>query len=211
MRLGRGRHRHGAPGPRRREPRGRRPPRADGADQEPRLRRAGGRRRRAGDGDRDATASGHFVRGLPQSAFHVSEDGRPQAITHFASENVPLELIVAVDISGSMTPAMPKLKKAVKEFLGAVPAADQVTLLGFNDSDLHADAARDRIPPSASRRWIGWRRGESTALYDVILRGVDMLGPPDRPQGARRLHRRRRSGEPRRRSTTSSGGCSRAT
>ena len=29
---------------------------------------------------------------------------------------------------------MPKLKKAVKEFLVAVPAKDQVTLLGFNDS-----------------------------------------------------------------------------
>ena len=29
---------------------------------------------------------------------------------------------------------MPQLKKAVKEFLGDVPAHDQVTLLGFNDS-----------------------------------------------------------------------------
>ena len=67
-------------------------------------------------------------------AFHVFEDGHPQTITHFASEDVPLELIVAIDISGSMAPAMPKLKKAVKEFLGDVPAKDQVTLLGFNDS-----------------------------------------------------------------------------
>ena len=35
---------------------------------------------------------GHYVKGLPKSAFHVSEDGRPQAISHFYSENVPLEL-----------------------------------------------------------------------------------------------------------------------
>ena len=48
--------------------------------------------------------------------------------------DVPLELIVAVDISGSMTPSMTKLKTAVKAFLGDVPPQDAVTLLGFNDS-----------------------------------------------------------------------------
>ena len=57
-----------------------------------------------------ADGHGHFVRGLPRSAFKVFEDDRPQTISHFASEDVPLELIVAIDISGSMTPAMPKLK-----------------------------------------------------------------------------------------------------
>jgi hypothetical protein len=36
------------------------------------------------------------VKGLPKTAFRVSEDGRPQTISHFASENVPLELLVAV-------------------------------------------------------------------------------------------------------------------
>ena len=71
---------------------------------------------------------GHFVKSLPRSVFHVFEDGRPQGITHFASEDIPLELVVAVDISGSMAPAMPKLKKAVKAFLLAVPTQDQVTL-----------------------------------------------------------------------------------
>ena len=46
--------------------------------------------------------SGHFVGGIPRAAFKVLEDGKPQTITYFASEDVPLELIVAVDISGSM-------------------------------------------------------------------------------------------------------------
>ena len=118
---------------------------------------------------------GHYVKGLPQSTFHVFEDDRPQTITHFASEDLPLELIVAVDISGSMMPAMPKLKKAVKEFLGAVPARDRVTLLGFNDTVFAVTRAAtdpaDRI--KAVDRLASWG---GTALYDVILRGVDMLG-----------------------------------
>ena len=70
--------------------------------------------------------AGHFVTGIPRTAFHISEDGVRQTLTNFASEDVPLELVTAVDISGSMAPAMPKLKKAVKDFLGAVPAKNQV-------------------------------------------------------------------------------------
>lgn len=118
---------------------------------------------------------GKFVRGLPQSSFHVFEDNRPQAVSHFASENVPLELVVAIDISGSMAPSMPKLKAAVKEFLAAVPAEDQVTLLGFNDSvfTLMRKATADTDRAKAVDRLAPWG---STALYDVILRGMEMLG-----------------------------------
>jgi hypothetical protein len=102
--------------------------------------------------------SGRFVGGIPRPAFHVTEDGKPQPITYFASEDVPLELIVAVDISGSMTTSMPKLKTAVKDFLLAVPAKDQVTLLGFNDSVFGRSIAwRRGVPPrsttSSCGRW----------------------------------------------------------
>jgi Ca-activated chloride channel family protein len=119
--------------------------------------------------------SGHFVTGLPRSAFHIQEDGKPQTISHFGAEDVPLELIVACDVSGSMAPAMPRLKSAVKEFLGAVPSRDQVSLLGFNDSIF--PLVRRAIDPAerikAVDRLAPWG---ATALYDVILRGVDMLG-----------------------------------
>jgi Ca-activated chloride channel homolog len=118
---------------------------------------------------------GRFVRGIPQSAFHVSEDGRPQTITHFASENIPLELVAAIDISGSMSPGMPKLRSAVKEFLAAVPGHDQVTLVGFNDNII--TLARKATDPAermkAVDRLAPWG---STALYDTILRSVEMLG-----------------------------------
>lgn len=118
---------------------------------------------------------GKFVRGLPRTSFHVAEDGRPQTVSHFASENVPLELVVAVDISGSMAPSMPQLKAAVKEFLAAVPVEDQVTLLGFNDTVFtfmrKATDMAERL--KAVDRLAPWG---STALYDVILRGIEMLG-----------------------------------
>jgi Ca-activated chloride channel family protein len=119
--------------------------------------------------------SGHFVTGLPQSAFRVEEDGKTQKILHFGSEDVPLELIVAVDVSGSMAPAMPKVKAAVKEFLGAVPARDQVSLIGFNDS-IFALTRRNTNPSDRMKAVDRLAPWGATALYDVILRGVDMLG-----------------------------------
>src|SRR5436305_2060809 len=108
---------------------------------------------------------GHFVRGLSRAAFHVAEDGRPQAISHFASEDVPLELVVAVDISGSMTPAMPKLRKAVKDFLTAVPPHDVVTLLGFNDN-IFTVMRRTTDPAEHVKSLDRLAPWGSTALYD---------------------------------------------
>lgn len=120
-------------------------------------------------------SNGHFVTGLPRSAFHLEEDGKPQTISHFGAEDVPLELIVACDVSGSMAPAMPRLKEAVKEFLAAVPTGDQVTLIGFNDTIFpltrRASNPADRL--KAVDRLAPWG---ATALYDVILQSVEMLG-----------------------------------
>ncbi len=119
--------------------------------------------------------SGKFVRGLTRRDFRLLEDGTPQSLTTFFSENVPLELIVAVDVSGSMTDAMPKVKESVKRFLSAIRPTDRVTVLGFNDSvftlarptvDLAARLrAIDRLAP-----WGG------TALYDVVVQAFDLLG-----------------------------------
>ncbi len=118
---------------------------------------------------------GRFVGGIPRSAFRVLEDGKQEPITYFASEDVPLELVVAVDISGSMTPSMPKLKKAVKDFLVAVPPKNQVTLLGFNDS-VFALTRKTTDPNERVRSVDRLAPWGATALYDVILRAADMLG-----------------------------------
>jgi len=116
-----------------------------------------------------------YVRGLPKSTFHVFEDGKEQPISHFESENVPLDLLVALDISASMTPAIAKLKQAATTFLEAIPQRDKVTLLAFNDSIFTlARGATDPVERvKAIDRLAPWG---ATTLYDVIIRGVDLLG-----------------------------------
>ena len=119
--------------------------------------------------------SGQYIPKLPRSAFRVFEDEHPQTISNFASEDVPLELVVAVDVSGSMTPVMPKVRKAVKDFLAAVPTRDEVTIVGFNDVVFPASRKSTSLPErmAAVDRLATWG---ATALYDAIIQGVDMLG-----------------------------------
>jgi VWFA-related protein len=120
-------------------------------------------------------ATGRFVPKLPRSAFRVFEDERQQTISNFASEDVPLELVVAVDVSGSMTTVMPKVRKAVKDFLAAVPVHDEVTVVGFNDIVFPASRKSTNLAErsAAVDRLVPWG---ATRLYDAILQGVDMLG-----------------------------------
>jgi VWFA-related protein len=121
------------------------------------------------------TQDGKFVHGLPRDVFHVSEDDKPQTITGFSDSASALDLIVAVDVSGSMGEAMPKLKAAVSEFLGAVPGKDRVTLLAFNDR-IFTLLQQATDPDQRAAAVDGLAAGGETALYDVIVTAVDRLG-----------------------------------
>jgi Ca-activated chloride channel homolog len=118
---------------------------------------------------------GRFVNGLTRDTFHVREDRALQRLTAFAGENIPLEVVVAVDVSESMTDAMPTLKTAVRGFLGALRPADQVSLLAFNDNIF--TLARRSIDPQvrlkAVDRLSPWG---GTALYDAILTALGIVG-----------------------------------
>jgi Ca-activated chloride channel family protein len=117
---------------------------------------------------------GRFVRDLPQSAFRLLENDVPQKITHFSAEGSPLELVVAIDVSESMTSVMPQLKNAVRKFLEALGPRDQVTLVAFNDN-LFTLARRETNPAQRLRavdRLASWG---GTALYDVMVRSLQQL------------------------------------
>jgi len=118
---------------------------------------------------------GRFVKGLTRDQFRVKEDGVLQRITAFAGENIPLEIVVAVDVSQSMTGSMPTLKAAVRTFLRALRPADQVTLLAFNDNIF--TAVRRSTDPEARVRAVDrlapWG---GTALFDAMLTALNTVG-----------------------------------
>lgn len=124
-----------------------------------------------------------FVTGLTPRSFRVFEDDVPQRITYFGSEKTPLELIVAVDISGSMGNSMVPLKAAVRKFLAAIRPEDQITLLAFNDN-VFTLARREATMAARVRAIDRQQAWGGTALYDVVLKSLQMLG---RQQGRRAL------------------------
>jgi Ca-activated chloride channel family protein len=118
---------------------------------------------------------GKVVRGLPRSAFTLKEDGRPQRITAFANDRIPLEIVVALDVSQSMASSVPVLKTASRAFLSALRPADQVTLLAFNDN-IFTLARRSTNPAQrvkAVDRLAPWG---GTALYDAMLTALNVVG-----------------------------------
>jgi Ca-activated chloride channel homolog len=118
---------------------------------------------------------GEFVRGLRREDFRIYEDNVPQRISAFLSENIPLEIVVAMDVSGSMRPSMPVVKQAVKKFLRALRPEDRVTLLTVNDNvfTLARPSVTLEARLKAVDRMNAWG---GTALYDAIVKSVDQLG-----------------------------------
>ncbi len=118
--------------------------------------------------------SGRFISGLTPAQYRVLEDGTPQRLLHFASEDAPLELIVAMDISGSMGAALADLKAAVRQFLSRLKPTAVVTLVAFNQEMFtltQREADQERLLAAVDRL----TTFGGTTLYDVIIRSLELL------------------------------------
>ncbi len=126
---------------------------------------------------------GRFVKGLKASDFKVYDNDRLQPITSFESENISLELAVALDVSSSMRPAIQKVKESSKRFLSGLREGDHVTLLAFNDI-VYTLTQRTKDQNERARPIDRMHAGGGTALYDVV---VDALRRVERQTGRRAL------------------------
>jgi VWFA-related protein len=120
------------------------------------------------------TERGKFVRGLKKQDFQLFEDGVAQPVGSLVSEESPLELVLAIDISGSMESALPTVKQAVKQLLAKLRPGDSATLVGFNDTtfivaerEVDQQAREDAVDLLES--WGG------TALYDATVCALDLV------------------------------------
>jgi Ca-activated chloride channel family protein len=120
------------------------------------------------------TKSGNFVRGLKQQDFEVFEDGVAQPIASLVSEDAPLDLVLAIDVSGSMEHALVDVKAAVKQLLIKLRPGDAATLVGFNDMTfVVTEREKDRqTREDAVEQLASWG---GTALYDATVRVLDLV------------------------------------
>ena len=119
--------------------------------------------------------NGRFVPGLRKEDFVVYEDGKPQTVTHFDSERVPVSLGLVMDTSGSMSgEKIATAKSAVERFLHRLlDESDEVFLYQFeSDATLVQDWTTDRNAVSRALGRLQARGG--TALYDAAAEAVPL-------------------------------------
>lgn len=119
--------------------------------------------------------SGRFVPGLRKEDFAVFEDGKPQQITHFNSERVPVSLGIVLDTSASMDgEKIVAAREALNRFLfQLLDRDDEVFLYRFDtvpDLVTGWTTDRERIREALGR--IRPRGG--TALYDTLAEAIPM-------------------------------------
>lgn len=117
---------------------------------------------------------GQFVRGLKRQDFEVFEDGVAQPVASLVSEDAPLDLVLAIDISGSMEQALVDVKASVKQLLSKLRPGDAATLVGFNDTIfVVAEREKDREAREDAVELLSSWGG--TALYDATVRTLDLV------------------------------------
>jgi Ca-activated chloride channel homolog len=81
---------------------------------------------------------GELVTNLERDAFTVYENGKPQPITLFGREDVPVSIGLLIDNSGSMRSVRAQVEAAALAFARASNPRDEVFVLNFADH-LHLD------------------------------------------------------------------------
>jgi VWFA-related protein len=111
---------------------------------------------------------------LERSAFTVFEDGKPQTITSFRHEDIPVAMGVVIDNSGSMREKRDRVNKAALNLVRASNPQDQVFVVNFNDEYyLDQDFTNDIGKLRESLEKVEARGG--TALYDALVASADHL------------------------------------
>ncbi len=166
------------------------PPAARDRDKDPQNGQDNGFRFRAGVDLVNVTVTvtdttGRFVSGLTRDDFVLYEDEKPQAITHFSAERVPVSLGVALDTSGSMAgEKFEHAQEALDHFLtDLLDPNDELFLYRFSSQPvLEQSWTTDRERMTQALRRIVPRGG--TAMYDTVAEAIPL---------AQRGHNRKRA------------------
>ncbi len=127
-------------------------------------------------------AAAKFVGGLQPADFVVYEDGVKQDVRFFEATAVPLDLIVLIDTSSSMSDKIDVVHDAASGFLKTLRAGDRGAVVAFADSVivLQAFTADQTLLERAVRATAA--RG-STALNNALYVSLKQFGQSARQDG----------------------------
>jgi Ca-activated chloride channel homolog len=75
---------------------------------------------------------GRFIPGLKKRDFKIFEDGVPQTITYFASEETPFTVVLLIDVSPSTKYKIDEIHYAAVTFVNQLRPTDKVMVIAFD-------------------------------------------------------------------------------
>jgi VWFA-related protein len=115
-----------------------------------------------------------MITDLERAAFTVFEDGKPQPITSFRHEDIPVALGIVIDNSGSMREKRERVNKAALNLVRASNAQDEVCIVNFSDEYYLDQPFTNKINLLKEALEKYETRG-GTALYDAVVASADEL------------------------------------
>jgi len=115
---------------------------------------------------------------LPQSAFSVVEDGRPQTITFFNDADVPVTAGLVVDNSSSMLTRQRMVLAGSRAFVDSSHPEDELFTVVFNEHvrfGLQDQVAFTKSPAQIQAGLIRFPAGGQTALYDAVIAALEHI------------------------------------
>jgi VWFA-related protein len=112
--------------------------------------------------------AGKAVPDLKPEDFSVYEDGVKQQISFFSSEKSPFNLVLLIDLSGSMKDEIDLIKATALHFLDVISPQDSVAVITFTtDVTVVSHLTKDREDLKESIEWMLAPAG-GTSFYDAL-------------------------------------------
>ncbi len=115
-----------------------------------------------------------LVTGLEKENFLLTDNGQPQQIRHFSSEDAPISLGVIFDVSGSMSDKIDKSRQAVVEFFRTANPQDEFFLITFSEKPEVLVDFTSSIEDIQGKLVYAVPHGR-TALLDAIYLGMNRM------------------------------------
>ena len=113
---------------------------------------------------------------LRREHFKVSEGGRRQPLTFWSGERRPIRIVVALDLSLSMTGVMNEVEGALGDFIDLLEPADEILVITFSDEVyVHGEFTSDR--DLLERVFARLKPAPGTSLYDAALEAIRRVAP----------------------------------
>src|SRR5205807_1627018 len=110
---------------------------------------------------------GRAIAGMQLSDFAVYEDGAERKIVNVTPTTEPFNLVLLLDVSGSVEERIDFIRKAARDFLNTVSPQDRISIISFRDDiQVISEFSTDRR--LLSRKLEDIDAGGATAMYDAI-------------------------------------------